>query len=117
MREGDVVLTPLPQANGQIKPRPALLLRRLPPFGDFLVCGVSTKITHAVRGFDDVIRRSDSDFKSTGLVSDSVFRLGFLAVLPGSRIVGSIGAVSSGRHQRLLVRLSQHLTENVPIDS
>lgn len=44
MKEGHVVLTPLPQADGQIKSRPALLLRQLPPFGDFLVCGISTQI-------------------------------------------------------------------------
>ena len=41
MTEGDVVLTPLPQADGRTKPRPAILLRKMPPFGDWLVCGVS----------------------------------------------------------------------------
>ncbi len=117
MREGDVVLTPLPQADGGIKPRPALLLRKLPPFGDFLACGISTNIKRTVRGFDDVIRRSDTDFKSTGLVADSVIRLGFLAVLPRSKIAGSIGAVNSDRHERLLVRLSRHLIENVKTHS
>lgn len=114
MKEGDVVLTPLPQADGEIKPRPALLLRRLPPFGDFLTCGITSKLERAVRGFDDVIRRSDADFGPSGLIADSVIRLGFLAVLPRSRIVGSIGTVSSSRHHRLLVRLSRHLTEDVP---
>ena len=117
MREGDVVLTPLPQADGDVKPRPALLLRRLPPFGDFLACGISSKITRAVDGFDDVIHRSDANFKGSGLIADSVIRLGFLAVLPSSKIAGSIGAVSTDRHQRLLVRLSRHLTENVPMGS
>lgn len=42
MKEGDVVLTPVPQANGQIKNRPALFLREMPPFQDALVCGIST---------------------------------------------------------------------------
>ena len=37
MSEGDVILTPLPQADGQIKNRPAVALRELPPFGDMLV--------------------------------------------------------------------------------
>ena len=31
MNEGDIALAPLPQANGQIKNRPVVLLRRLPP--------------------------------------------------------------------------------------
>ncbi len=114
MKEADVVLTPLPQADGKIKVRPALLLRRLPPFGDFLVCGISTQLDKAVAGFDDVIRRRDPDFADCGLVADSLFRLGFLAVLPRSKIAGNIGSVSRERHQRLLVRLSRHLLDSVP---
>ena len=31
MNEGDIALAPLPQADGQIKNRPVVLLRRLPP--------------------------------------------------------------------------------------
>lgn len=31
MKEGDVVLTPLPQADGQVKNRPAVVLRNVPP--------------------------------------------------------------------------------------
>ena len=34
MKEGDVVLTPLAQADGQVKNRPCIALRRLPGFGD-----------------------------------------------------------------------------------
>ena len=33
MTEGDVTLTLLPQADGCFKPRPAILLRQMPPFG------------------------------------------------------------------------------------
>jgi mRNA interferase MazF len=113
MKEGDVVLTPLPQADGEIKPRPALVLRRLPPFGDLLVCGISTQIRIAVADFDDVIRSSDHDFGGSGLLGDSVLRLGFLAVLPALRIAGSIGEVSPERHQRLLVRLSRFLVQEL----
>lgn len=55
MNEGDLALAPLPQADGQIKNRPVFLLRRLPPFGDFLVCGISTQLQQRVAGFDEVI--------------------------------------------------------------
>lgn len=34
MNEGEIALAPLPQADGRIKNRPVVLLRRLPPFGD-----------------------------------------------------------------------------------
>jgi hypothetical protein len=37
MGAGDVVLTPLPQANAMIENRPAVPLCQMPPFGDWLV--------------------------------------------------------------------------------
>ena len=55
MNEGDLALTPLPHADGQIKNRPVVLLRRLPPFGEFLVCGISTQLHQRVAGFDEDI--------------------------------------------------------------
>lgn len=113
MKEGDVVLTPIAQADGLVKPRPVLVLRELPPHGDFLVCGISKQIHQAVLGFDEVLTRSDSDFPASGLVADSVIRLGFLAVLPRTRIVGTIGSVSVTRHETLLLRLSSHLVEKM----
>jgi len=109
MNEGDVVLTPLPQADGAVKNRPALILRELPPFGDFLVCGISTQVHQAVPGFDEAVFRGDSDFSTSGLVAASVIRLGFLAVLSPKKVLGSIGAIAHDRHQRLLTNLSEYL--------
>ncbi len=60
MKESDIILTPLPLADGIWKKRPDLLLRRLPPFGDFLACDISTQIHQAVPGFDEVISRTDA---------------------------------------------------------
>src|SRR5713226_8286008 len=97
MKEADVVLTPIPQADGIIKNRPAIILRELPPYRDFLVCGVSKQLDKEVRGFDDIISSSDPDFSLSGLKSASLIRLGFLAVLPSSQIIGSIGSISSPR--------------------
>lgn len=113
MKEGSIVLAPLPQADGEIKPRPVLLLRRLPRFGDYLVCGVSSQVRIAISDFDEVIFRTDSDFSTSGLLTDSVFRLGFLAVLPRSRIAGSIGSLEPERHRRLLKRLSRYLVQRL----
>lgn len=109
MKEGDVILTPLPQADGQVKNRPAIILRAMPPYGDFLVCGVSTQLHHEVAGFDDPIRPSDADFAASGLKAASLIRLGFLAVLPGSGLLGVIGSIDQPRHLRLLDRLANHL--------
>ena len=113
MKEADIILTPLPQADGVVKNRPALLLRELPPFGDFLACGISTQLHQAVLDFDEVISKTDPDFADSGLLADSVIRLDFLAVLPRHRILGSIGQVAPKRHARLLRRLSRHLLANL----
>jgi mRNA interferase MazF len=109
MNEGDIALAPLPQANGQIKNRPVVLLRRLPPFGDFLVCGVSTQVHQRVAGFDEEIALADPDSANSGLKATSLIRLGFLAVLPDSALLGRIGSRSSARRLRLLSNLCRHL--------
>jgi len=109
MNQGDVILTPVPQANGILKNRPAIFLREMPPYRDVLVCGVSTQLHQEVKGFDEVVDQTESDFAATGLRTTSLIRLGFLAVLPRSAVIGSIGSVSPERHKRLLTRLSDYL--------
>jgi len=111
MTQGDIVLTPISQADGRVKNRPAIALREMPPYRDFLVCGVSTQLRQYVKDFDEIISPTDDDFESSGLLSKSVMRLGFLAVLPRKSIAGSIGSISSIRHKRLLKTLSDYLLE------
>ena len=66
MKEGDVIVIPMPQADGMVKNRPAIILREMPPFRDALVCGVSTQLRQAAKGFDELISPSDTDFVSSG---------------------------------------------------
>jgi mRNA interferase MazF len=112
MKEGDVVLANIPQADAVIKLRPAIVLREMPVYRDLLLCGISTQLHQEVENFDEVIKSEDNDFSSSGLVAASLIRLGFLAVLPRSNINGVIGAISTERHKRLLNRLSDYLIEN-----
>jgi len=111
MKEGEVVLTPIPQADGKIKHRPVIILRELPKYSDFLVCGISSKLSQYVKDFDEIITPADPDFSSSGLITASVIRLGFLAVLPHKRIAGAIGKISSKRYIRLLKTLSDYLVK------
>jgi len=113
MKEGDVILTPIPQADGNVKNRPAIVLREMPSYGDLLVCGVSTQLHHYVHGFDEIITPADADFTSSGLVAASLIRLSFLAVLPHRNILGSIGSIAPERHRRLLQALSGYLVRNL----
>jgi mRNA interferase MazF len=109
MTEGDVVLTSLPQADGLVKNRPAIVLRSMPPHGDFLVCGVSSQLHQEVVGFDEAIKPGDPDFAASGLKAPSLIRLGFLVVLPVTSFLGAIGSIAPERRQRLVQRLSNHL--------
>jgi len=115
MTEGKVVLTRLTQADGQIKTRPALVLRVMPRFGDLLVCGFSTQLNQQIAGFDEIISPSNPDFVLTGLTTTSLIRLGYLALRPQNKVSGTIGAVSPERHARLLRRLSQYLIERLTV--
>ncbi|HIG29158.1 MAG TPA: type II toxin-antitoxin system PemK/MazF family toxin [Verrucomicrobiales bacterium] len=107
--EGDVVVAELPQADGMAKLRPVLVLRELPGFGDFLVCGISTQVLQAEVGFDVILDQSDERFVDSGLKSTSVVRLNFLASIPISRMTRHLGKVSIDVLVTLQSNLAAHL--------
>jgi mRNA interferase MazF len=92
INEGEVALTPLPQADGRVKNRPVLVLRRMPPFSDLLVCGISTQLQQAVVSFDELIDPADADFVASGLKAASLIRHGYLAVLPPRSFLGKMAS-------------------------
>lgn len=103
------MLVALPQANGQAKPRPAGVLREMPPFQDLLLCGISSQLHQVTAGFDEILQPFEADFSASGLRVASVIRLGFLSVLPKTRILGTLGTLAPERHRRLLDRLAAYL--------
>lgn len=109
MKKSEIVISVFPQSDESLKRCPALILREMPPFRDFLICGISTQLRQQVKDFDEIISEADEDFASSGLDSESLIRLGFLLVLPRQQIIGSIGEISAERHQRLLKNLSDYL--------
>jgi len=109
MKEGDILLTALRQADGTVKDRPVVFLRRMPPFRDLLVCGISTQLQQSAPELDETITPSDPDFRASGLKVPSLIRLGYLAVLPSAQFKGRIGRIASARLKRLLARLSDFL--------
>ncbi|MEH2000143.1 MAG: type II toxin-antitoxin system PemK/MazF family toxin [Nostoc sp.] len=111
MKEGNIILTPIPQANGEIKNRPTLILREMPKYQDFLICGISTQLKQYIPNFDEIISPNDDEFKFSGLVRQSVIRLSFLSVITRNSIIGSIGTISTERHKKLLHNLSQYLIQ------
>ena len=109
MKPGDVLLTIMPQADGSQKTRPVLFLCRVPPFADFLVCGITTQIGNAIPDLDEIVSASDGDFEATGLKATSLIRTAYLALLPAARFKGRIGSVTEARHKRLLSALAMFL--------
>ena len=103
----------MPQADGRVKNRPALILREMPSHRDLLVCGISTQLHQCIRGFDEIVAASDADFVSSGLIAASVIRLSFLAILHRKEVIGRIGCVSPERHTRLLQALSNYLVRGL----
>ena len=107
-RAGQIVLTPFPYTDlTGAKLRPVLMLRQASRFDDWLVCMVSSQVQQAEDDLDEILTPADSDFTNSGLKVPSVLRLSRLAVLDGSLLVGSIGAISEERLKNVRQRLAK----------
>jgi len=113
MEQGNIILTPLPQSDGQMKFRPALILKKMPQYNDYLVCGISSNLNQFIENFDTKICADNPDFKQSGLIKDSVIRLAYLAVLPQKNIVGSIGRISDSLLKTLQKNLANYITSEI----
>lgn len=109
MKAGDIALFSIQQADGRPKSRPVLLLKEMPPYNDWLVCGISSQLHQESKGFDYVILDNSPNYNKTGLKSSSVIRLGFLDVIPKNSVPGSIGNIDPTTLKMLLERLAKHL--------
>ncbi|MCU0434840.1 MAG: type II toxin-antitoxin system PemK/MazF family toxin [Bacteroidia bacterium] len=112
MKEGMITVLALPQANGEVKKRPVLLLKALPRHNDFLVCGISTQLQQEVKGIDLVFDNSHPDFKHSGLKSTSLLRLLYIAVVNIQQMPGSIGKISPKTLQQMQQRLGDFIKGN-----
>jgi mRNA interferase MazF len=109
MKPGAMALAQVQQADGRMKPRPVVVLQEMPPYRDWLVCAVSSQLRHECQGFDEIISMSDDDFKTSGLKVSSLIRLGLIATIPRSAILGELGTISAERLERLRGQLAAHI--------
>jgi mRNA interferase MazF len=110
-RAGQIVLTPFPYTDlTGAKLRPVLMLRQASRFDDWLVCMVSSQVQQVETNLDEILTPADYDFANSGLKVPSVLRLSRLAVLDGSLLVGSIGAISEERLRNVRQRLAKWIT-------
>lgn len=109
MEVGSVIKIAFPQGDGKIKFRPAIALANLPPYNDWIVCGISSKIDLEIKGLDIVINKTHSDFKHWGLPYPGLIRAGFIVTIPDNMINGVIGNISKETSKNLLKSISQYL--------
>lgn len=110
MREAQIVLVELPESTGATKRRPALVLRQMPGYGDYLVCGISSQLRQYIPGFDELLNPDHNN----RLRVASVVRLGFLSTIAEAQILGAIGRVTPTLHATLLQRLATYVTTPQP---
>jgi mRNA interferase MazF len=108
IQEGQIVLFRFPQTNQILgKLRPALVLRKLPgSYNDWLICMISSQLSQEISEFDEVIKAEDTDFEQSGLKTSIVIRIGRLAVVNRSVLLGSIGNISTERLNIIKNKLS-----------
>jgi len=111
MMAGEIALANLQQADGKLKTRPVLILTQMPPFSDDLVCALSSKLHHEYPDFDEVVATGDDDYLESGLKVPSLIRLGMVATLPDSAILGTLGKISAERLERLKSAFARHIAQ------
>lgn len=109
MKEGAIIKVAFPQSDGQIKFRPAVLIKIVPPFNDLLVCAISTQVQHFISGLDIMLKKEDDDFAQTRLKQNSLIRVAKLVTIPSAEAEGEIGNISNQRYRLLLEQLKNFL--------
>lgn len=112
-KPGQIVLFPFPQANlAAGKTRLALLLGKLPgPYTDWLICMISSQLYQYIKEFDEFVDISDPDFANSGLKMSSIIRIGRLAVVEESILLGAVGEIDTERLKRIKKNLSDWLNK------
>ncbi len=113
-KSGQIVLYKFPQTDlREGKPRPALLIGKLPgQYDDWLICMISTQLRHYTQNFDEIIQVADADFSISGLKEPSVIRVGRLAIVDGNILLGAVGEIDEVRLQRVKTNLVNWITQS-----
>ncbi len=108
---GQIVLFRFPQTDlRRGKLRPALIIGKLPgSFDDWLICMISSQTHHHIKGFDEIITSADVDFSKSGLKDTSIIRVGRIAVVDATMLLGSIGEVGHSRLTQVKTNLANWL--------
>lgn len=98
------------QGDAQVKWRPAILLKAVPPFNDWLICAVSSQTQRFQPQLDVLLDPTHPDFRATGLSYPSIVRTAHLATIPKQQVEGRIGRLSLATLATLRTNLSIWIT-------
>lgn len=100
---GQIVLFDYPHTElNQYSLHPALLIAKLPGnYDDWLILMISSNLNQYQEGIDDMITEKSSDYLTSGLKSNSIFRVTRIAVVNGDLLKGTIGEISEKRLERI----------------
>jgi mRNA interferase MazF len=93
---GDVIRWAFVQADGKSKLRPAVLLKQVPPFNDWIICAVSSQLHRFQPGLDILLDAQHPDLARAGLPFASIIRTGYLTTIPQQQIEGVLGRIGDG---------------------
>jgi len=110
MEEGSIVRIALPQSDGKLRSRPALVLKKIEPFNDLLLCSISSKLHNEVKGLNIIIGSDHPDFISSRLKYPGLIRVANLFTIPSTVIEGKIGTISKQTYQLILDNLSHFIS-------
>lgn len=99
----------MPQADGENKPRPAVLIKCFPPDQDWLMLGISGSLGRAVPGFDVVIDHAHPSFATARLSYPGVIRLAHAHILSEEEVEGIMGKVDAATLALLKKRFADHI--------
>ena len=111
MEEGSIIRVVLPESDGKFRSRPALLLKRVLPHNDWLMCAISGRLHNEIKGLDILLKTTHPDFQQTHLKYDALIRTGFLYTLSEEIIEGVIGKVSIEIYQQVLTNLTKFISD------
>ena len=111
MEEGAIVKVSLPESDGKIRSRPALILKRIPPYNDWLMCVISGGVHNRVDGLDILIDVKHPDFLSMRLKYPALIRAGFLFTLSEEKIEGTIGSVGKATLKELKKNITDFISQ------
>ncbi|MBX2972889.1 MAG: type II toxin-antitoxin system PemK/MazF family toxin [Flavobacteriales bacterium] len=110
MEAGSVIRWAFIQADGRLKLRPAVLIKAVPPFNDWVICAISSQVQRFQPQLDVLLDKTHPDFRNVGLDFPSIVRTAYLTTIPAQQVEGRIGSLSDATMAAIRSNLGRWLS-------